>query len=75
MDPHVRLQNTRRSKTFEADFTLVWLLTRMDDLVSLQIALSRERLVADVARVHRCCGSMDALTHWRLHTTLYSSFG
>ena len=66
VNPYVPRQITRPSETYMADFTLVCFFTRMDKRVSLESGCSGERQTADVAGVHRCCGSVDALTRWRL---------
>ena len=49
------------------------LLSRMDNLMMLESPLGGERLITDVARVHRCYSSLDALAQWRLRTVLCSS--
>ena len=46
MDSHMRLQMTRLSEMFVADFTLMWPLPRMDKHVPPQATLSCERLIA-----------------------------
>ena len=65
VDTHVILQATRLSEAFVTDFTLMRFLTRMDTLVSSQISLSGERLIAVIAHIHRCRGSVDTLTQKR----------
>ena len=50
---------------FFTDFTLMRFLTRMDKLVSSQMYLSGERLIADVTHVHCYYGSVDTLTQKR----------
>ena len=68
---HVPRQMTRYRKSFMTYIASVWLFSRMDQDVFLEITGATERLIADVTGVHLCsCGSqVDALNRWLLWFT------